>query len=178
MDSRSPEENSLSEFLHSGKRILIITGEVNSGKTSTVEKLISNLYAEQKTIGGVYSKGLFSGKEKIGFKLIDIKSGDAKQLASIQFDNNFNLNHGKYYFKPEVFEEYNTKILSVFDSDVIIIDEVGKLELVEKGFFPSVQYLINDFTGKIIMVVRKSLAKKVLKKFHLKQEDIDTLELN
>lgn len=177
MDSRSPAENSLLEFLHSGRRFLIITGEVNSGKTSTVEKIISDLRAGQKNVGGVYSKGIFIENEKTGFIAVDIKSGETKQLASIQSDNNFNLNQGRFYFNPEVFREYNTNIFNSLNSDVIIIDEVGKLELDEKGFFPSVQYLINDFAGKIIMVVRKSLADKVLNKFHLIPEDVETLEL-
>jgi nucleoside-triphosphatase THEP1 len=177
MDSRSPAENSLLEFLLSGKRFLIITGEVNSGKTSTVEKIISDLRAVQKNVGGVYSKGIFSENEKTGFIVVDIKSGEAKQLASIQSDNNFNLNQGRFYFNPEIFREYNTKILNSLNSDVIIIDEVGKLELDEKGFSPSVQFLINEFAGKIILVVRKSLADKVFNKFHLKPEYADTFEL-
>ena len=178
MDSHSQEENSLSEFLQSGKRFLIITGEVNSGKTSTVEQIISLLHSADKKIGGVFSKGTFIGSEKTGFNVIDVKSYCTKQLASIYFDKNFTISQGRYYFDPEVFKEFNNRLIQPSESDIIVIDEIGYLELYEKDFFPSIEFLINKSTNKIIFTVRKNLLEKIMNKFHLADTQVLILKNN
>src|SRR3989339_126723 len=129
MDFHSLEENSLLELLQSGKRFLIITGEVNSGKTSTVEKMISLLQTSGRGVGGVYSKGIFNNRGKSGFNMVDIKSGELIQIASINSDEKFMLKQGRFFFNPEVFDKYNKREDELSESDVVIVDEIGYLEL-------------------------------------------------
>lgn len=176
MDFLSPEESSLLEFLHSGKRILIITGEVNSGKTTTVERVIALLTKNGISVGGFYSKGIFDGDKKVGFNIVDIKSGELTQFASITANEKYLLKQGRYFFNPVVFDECNVKIKNSFESEVIIIDEIGPIELKEMGFYLIVSSLITNFGGKLIFVIRESEVLKVINLFSINAEDIFLLK--
>ena len=178
MDSLNRAENSLLELLLNGKGLLIISGEVNSGKTLTIEKLILLLQSTGKKVGGVYSKGIFRENIKIGFNIIDIKSGKVKHIASIAPQDNFILNQGRYYFDPDIFYEYNNKLINSLDADVIFIDEIGYLELKGKGFYPSVKNLLEYFSGKLVFVIRSIVLDEVLNKFNLDRKNIFVLEEN
>ena len=171
MDFLNPEENSLLELLQSGKRVLIITGEINSGKTSAVEKLIFLLQSAGKKTCGVYSRGILKDNKKIGFEIVDIKSGRAKQIASVHAESNFNVSQGRYFFNVDIFDEYNKIIMNSFDEDVIIIDEIGPLELKDGGFFPLIQNCLANFKGKLVFVIRDHLIENVLAKFNLGLDD-------
>lgn len=173
MDFHSQEENSLLEFLHSGKRFLIITGKVNSGKTSTVEKIISFLKESGKKVGGVYAKGIFQAGEKSGFEIVDIKSGYTKQIASVKSDSTFDFKQGRYFFNLEVFKEYNQTLSNSFDCEVIIFDEIGPIELLGKGFHSAVLSLLKNFNGRLIFVIRESLVEEVISMFGISLEEID-----
>jgi nucleoside-triphosphatase THEP1 len=178
MVSRSREENILLELLLNGKRLLIISGEVNSGKTSAIEKIILLLQSLGKKVVGVYSKGIFFENTKIGFNLININSGDTKQIASIKPDDDFIFNQGRYYFNEIVFNEFSDYLLNSPASEFIIIDEVGPLEILEKGFYNLLKSLIDNYNGKIILVIRKRLFVKVKNKFNINSRDIDLFEIN
>ncbi|HMN17368.1 MAG TPA: nucleoside-triphosphatase [Ignavibacteriaceae bacterium] len=178
MDFHNPEENYLWEFLHSGKRFMLITGEVNSGKSSLVEKIISFLKKNEKSIDGFYSKGIFDGNKKIGYNIVELKSGKLTQIASATTNKKFQMKQGKYFFNPEVFEDFNKINLRSIETDVFIVDEIGYLELKGKGFYPFVYKLIKHYEGKIILSIRKSILIEMMTKLKLENSKVKLFDVS
>ena len=165
------DERILLESWPNGKRILIITGKINSGKSSKLEKIIRQLNSAGKNIKGFITKGIFTDSCKIGYNLIDISTGAEYHLASISSKNNFILKQGRFYFNEAVFEEVNNKLIENFNGDVIVFDEIGHLELNKKGFYRSLNVCMKNFKGKLIIVVRGSLLENILSAFQIHNDD-------
>lgn len=178
MDFHNPAENSLLELLLNGKRYLFITGEVDSGKTSTVERIISLLKKNGRSVGGFYSKGIFDQNKKIGFNIADINSGELTQIASATADRKFLLKQGKFFFNPEVFSTCNERNTELPQPEVFIVDEIGYLELKNDGFFPLIKNLVNHFKGKLVLSIRKSVLTEMINKLKLNESEIDLVDLS
>ena len=166
------DERILLESWPNGKRILIITGKVNSGKSSKLEKIIRQLNSAGKNIKGFITKGIFTDSCKIGYNLIDISTGAEYRLASISPKDNFTLKQGRFYFNEAVFEKINEKIIQNFNGDVIVFDEIGHLEMKKKGFYRSLRVCLKDFKGKLIIVVRSSLLENILSEIQIYDDNI------
>ena len=80
---------------------------------------------------------------------------------------------GRFHFYAYAFEKANAIILqSALVSDLLIIDEVGRLELEGNGFYQSIKEVLqldeykND-TKALLLVVRDSLYAQVLSFFEI-----------
>lgn len=152
------------------KKILVYTGPVQSGKTSRLLSFIRN----RNDIGGILSL-LIDGKKY----LYDISSGERKLLEADTFDEEGNVYEvGKYKFKAEVFK-WGRDILkkaSAQKYNLILIDEIGPLELEGRGLSPVADEIISNYRTcipKIFIVVRESLFNKFLKHYNLTLQDIE-----
>ena len=77
--------------------------------------------------------------------------------------------HGKYYFDPEG-EAFGNNILENVGSantDLVIIDEVGPVELKGKGWAKSIENLVSRKDTVQLWVVRKHLLKKVFRQWKI-----------
>ena len=166
------DERILLESWPNGKRILIITGKVNSGKSSKLEKIIHQLNSAGKNVNGFISRGIFSGSNKTGYNLVNISTGAEYHLASTSPKENFNLKQGSFYFNEEVFNYINDNAKENLTADIIALDEIGHLELQNKGFYPFFKICLKDFEGKLLIVVRNSLLESVLRKFRIHNDSV------
>lgn len=80
---------------------------------------------------------------------------------------------GRFYFYKDVLDKANDILIRAASSnDVVVIDEIGKLELEEKGFFRAAKALINDPSFEsdnkhLVLVVRDTLLEKVVSRFKI-----------
>ncbi|MDX1799003.1 MAG: nucleoside-triphosphatase, partial [Candidatus Lokiarchaeia archaeon] len=115
---------------------ILITGPPRCGKSTLITKLIK-YYTIQKNyiIYGFLTPEVRQGKNRIGFNIVDIFSGDTAQLARV---GNYNTRHkvGKYNVFVKNLNEFIKKKLRLDGKslDLIIIDEIGKMELYSKEF--------------------------------------------
>lgn len=157
------------------KRIIIITGQIGSGKTTYLRESIKN----KSDIGGILQ--VSRGNRRF---FSDIISNDEIELTSeIQNKESFIL--GKFIFKRSAFTWANKKLLIASRStniQTIILDEYGPLEFREEGFEPLFSKILeNNKTEKklnLIVVVRKSLLTKFAEKFNLSNKEINIIEVN
>ena len=56
------------------QKIFIITGKIDSGKTTFIKNLIENLKEKKIKVGGIYSQKIFENNERIGYDLFDINT--------------------------------------------------------------------------------------------------------
>ncbi|MHC1737692.1 MAG: nucleoside-triphosphatase [Ignavibacteriaceae bacterium] len=175
-DSQDPAGKSLREYLLNGKRIIIFSGEINSGKTSRVEKLITLLGERNAKASGVYSKGIYEGDDKTGYELISIQTGEREEFAMNKQTEKYTLNQGRYWFDRGVFAKWNKQLEEEVNRGVIIIDEVGPLELKEGGFHPAVKYLVENHREKLILITRKRLIERMIEKYKLSKGEYEICE--
>jgi nucleoside-triphosphatase THEP1 len=149
-------------------KVVIITGEVHQGKTTFARRIISDLLEQKIRIAGFLSLGIDADGIRNGFNLLDIESQKETELCTtIQADNKTKL--GQYYFNHEGFLRGN-QILN-FDNlsgkQLIVIDEIGPLELKGQGWSNSIDNLVRSTSLPHLWVVRKSVVEKIFRKWNI-----------
>jgi nucleoside-triphosphatase THEP1 len=148
--------------------IIIFSRPVQTGKTTELQRYI-DLISPRKKVAGVLMPDIngkrylqdISTKELFKIECDDTNS-DSRQLIKV----------GRFNFYQDVFDKANGIIKgSVSLCDVMIIDEVGKLELEKTGLYNSICAVIeeNSFRNSkdLVLVVRDSLYDLVIDKFSL-----------
>ena len=132
--------------------VVIVTGAIGIGKTTVCRKLIEILRNKGYTCGGILT---YKAADK-GIIIEDIQSGETETLASIN-----NVYQGprtqKYFFNPKGIDFGIRKIEQGISSSILLVDEIGHLELRGEGF---VKILELNKTGKLkhcILVIRREL---------------------
>jgi len=151
------------------KRLVIITSEINSGKTATLEKISNTLKAKNISVGGFLSIADYKQGEKDTYNLKNIATDEEVPLATQRrFYTNITIGKyyfGKYYFYQQAFEKANDWLTDTREFDVIIIDEVGPLEMRGGGFYELLTNLFQDFKGVFIVAVRTEILEEFRIKF-------------
>ena len=151
--------------------IIIFSRPVRSGKTSELQYWCST----QKNTSGILMPDV-NGKRM----LLDIRSGI---LSEIECDDPVNSKFalqavGKYFFYASAFEKANSILLKESATGngtgycMVIIDEVGKLELQSMGLYEATKNLLENRDYKtsqknLLLVVRDSLYQQVVSFFKI-----------
>lgn len=147
--------------------ITIICGNKHSGKTTMLQNLILDLQSEGKTCSGIIAIGTFKNNQRYSFDIVDISTQKKIEFMSI----NKSLGKekiGKFYINPLGFEfgiETLEKAIKSA-SEIITIDEIGQLELNNKGWSAILKKILKT-DKKIIFTVRKTKLQEIIKKFKI-----------
>ena len=137
--------------------VIIVTGAIGIGKTTVCEKVVSIVRSSGYTCGGILT---YKAPDK-SLTILNIQTGERKTLAS-----NDKIYHGphteKYFFNTEAINFGIRAIERGTASDVLIVDEVGHLELGGGGFARSLELIRADRVGNPILVIRKQLLSAFL----------------
>ncbi len=123
---------------------ILIRGRPGSGK-STVISLITERIRNAKEdlrIGGIITPEIRFGRRRIGFKVIDVLTGDEMILASVSLRG---PKIGRYFVNVRGFDEFlKAHRTSWVGSELVVIDEIGKMELLSETFRRYVLNLIDS----------------------------------
>ena len=151
--------------------IIIISQPIRSGKTTALMSRINVV----KGVDGILSpdvnglrKLLFIGKRN----LIDFETLHQHDSISI----------GRFHFSNKAFEIANDYLINIQPQShsEIIIDEIGKLELNETGFYSSLVHHLtmvrkDQSNHRLVLVVRNSLLQEVMMKFGIENAQVITI---
>lgn len=143
--------------------IYVLTGPIRSGKTTRLQIFCK----ANDSIGGFLTPDI-DQKRVVEF----LGSGETIPFEANQSEDFISI--GKFRFRAEAFEKMKANISSFGSMEWHIIDEVGKLELMDQGLQPDLAIAINQFKTKpdqhLILVIRDSLLNAVVKKFGFENE--------
>ncbi len=116
------------------KRILLLTGNPGIGKTTVILKTAEVLRSDGYRVGGMLSREVRSDGGRIGFEILDIDRGTKGCLANVDAPTGPRI--GKYRVNIKSLNEVGVEAISkaIETCDVIIIDEVGPMELSSQEF--------------------------------------------
>ena len=115
--------------------IVVLTGDVSSGKTTTCGQIVERAQVNGLDCAGIVCPGRFERGQKVGIDLLDVRTGERRLLAEVDGQPAV-LRTPRYRFHVETVEGVTRLILDRLDAarscDVLIVDELGPLEL-ERG---------------------------------------------
>lgn len=124
---------------------LAVTGDRRSGKTTKLKRLVTALTARGVKVGGILQPAADDSPEPEGYFVEDIRTRERKELARrLSSPDESGL---IFKFNPAAWEWAALKISEARRTcDVLIVDEVGRLEAAGKGHLPALLKEIPDET--------------------------------
>ena len=112
----------------------LLTGMPGTGKTSIIRQAIAQT---RYKAGGFYTLEMRSVGIREGFKIVTLDGKEA-MLAHIAIDSPFRV--GKYGVDVSVLDTTGVDAITdaIANSDLIVIDEIGKMELFSSRFIQAV----------------------------------------
>jgi len=127
------------------KQVYLLTGQPGTGKTRIIKQAIAEVKGKA---GGFYTEEIRSQGVRQGFRLVTL-DGKAAILAHINFPSPYRVS--KYGVDIDSLEKVGVSALNqaVQECDLVVIDEIGKMELFSDKFREAVQSIINS--GKRVL---------------------------
>lgn len=150
------------------KKIVIITGSIGEGKTSQIQKIVEVLKNQNISIGGILSPRIIENGITTGYDILNISTNERVAFLR-KNDAGEQPKIGRYSILSEGLEAgRNALKISQNNNQIVVIDEVGKLELDNKGWAENLNDLTNGSNSNLILSVRDSFAEQVIDKWNLK----------
>ncbi len=151
------------------QKIILISGKQRQGKTTFLKEIITQLEQAEISFDGIIAEGIDVNGQRKGFNLVHLKTNKTYPLATTTPTSGF-TQYGRFYFDETVFSKVN-KLLTDTTSNFIIIDEVGPLEIQDKGWSSAIKKLLKT-NIPMIWVVRKSLLAPVTNHWQITQAQV------
>ncbi len=150
------------------QKVFIITGSMGEGKTTQIEKIVEALRNNNISTGGILSPRIIENGTTTGYDIVDIATNERTAFLRKTADEK-SAKIGRYSILSEGIEKgHKALISSVRNTQVIVIDEVGRLELDNKGWAESINYLLKDSHCNLILSVRDRFIDEVIDKWAIK----------
>ncbi len=119
--------------------LVFLTGIPGVGKSTVARKVAEKMKLDGSKVGGMTSGDLRSGSSRIGFEIRDLQTGATGVLAHVNQATGPRI--GKYRVNSQDLDKIGTEAIlsAVKHADLIVIDEVGPMELTSARFKEAVQ---------------------------------------
>ena len=146
--------------------LALLVGDRHSGKTSTCRRLVESARARGLTVGGILAPAVYEGSRCIGYEVVDLATGQSTRLATTAGSGVEQT--GRFHFLAEGLTLGRAALERTIEPapELVIVDEVGQLELKGGGWSRQVDQLAADRSGLTLLVVRRELAARVAQRWN------------
>ena len=127
------------------RRVLLLTGQPGTGKTALIKEGLARTEVEG---GGFYTEEIRTGGIRQGFRIATL-DGQEAILAHVDISSPYQVS--RYRVDTEALDRVAVSALrrALKEADLIVIDEIGKMELLSPQFREAVMQAINS--GKKVL---------------------------
>jgi nucleoside-triphosphatase len=127
------------------KRVYLLTGRPGTGKTSLIKQAVAGLKGKA---GGFYTEEIRDQGTRLGFKLVTL-DGQEAILAHVNIPSRYRVS--KYGVDVDSLDRVGVSALrqAAKQCDLVIVDEIGKMELFSTDFREAVLEIIGS--GKRVL---------------------------
>jgi nucleoside-triphosphatase THEP1 len=155
---------------HNPGLITVITGTQGEGKSTLLKRIIDYLILKGLKPGGILTDGIWKdGRRDF---LIARNISTQKEIPFCQREAKLGwLSAGSFYLNPAA-NSFALEAVKTKHCEVFIIDEIGKFELEEKGWYDAFTYLLRKKNIPLIFVIRDSFLNIILSRFSFTPEKL------
>jgi len=126
------------------KRLVFVTGHPGVGKTSVLLRAVDNLKNRGYRVGGMISREVREGGVRVGFEIIDFSTGQRGWLAHVNQPTGPQVSKYRVNLTDLDAIGVSSIINALTTADVIVIDEIGPMELFSPAFREAVVQTIES----------------------------------
>ncbi|HOA24914.1 MAG TPA: nucleoside-triphosphatase [Aggregatilineales bacterium] len=147
-------------------RVALVTGDSGAGKTTWCRSLVEAARQRGLRVAGLLSPPVFEQGVKTGIDLLDLTTGERRRLAARRPVPDPDAAVRKWLFDDAVVDWANAVLRRVEACDVLLLDELGPLELLHNtGFVAALDLLESDRYRAGVVVVRPTLLAEAARRW-------------
>ncbi|UCD21400.1 MAG: NTPase [Chloroflexota bacterium] len=122
------------------KRVLLLTGQPGAGKTAIIKQTLDKTRVKA---AGFYTEEIRTGGIRQGFRIVTL-DGQEAILAHVGISSSHQVS--KYRVDVDALDRVGVSALrqAVQEFDLVVIDEIGKMELLSSQFREAVTHALNS----------------------------------
>ena len=129
---------------------ILLTGPPQCGKTTVVQRVVAGFPGRA---AGFYTREVRQRGTRVGFEIVTL-AGEAALLSHVNFPGPLRV--GKYGVNLDNFHRVALPVLEVKPGvDLIVVDEVGKMECLSDKFMAAMEYLWDQPVSLVVTVAEK-----------------------
>ncbi len=161
----------LDEFIRvdkSNPTIFVISGKVHAGKSSITKEVVTQLMDHNLTIRGFFTEPVIHEDGLRSYFIKDISSGARKILCSQRYSPG-SVKTGRFYFSEKGLIRGRQILKKAIGepTDLVVVDEIGPLEMQDRGWASALEQLIKLTHTPQLWIVREQLVNVALRKWNI-----------
>ncbi|MCL1148308.1 ATP-binding cassette domain-containing protein [Shewanella marinintestina] len=158
-------------------KVLIVTGESGSGKTTALTALIEQCQQKQLPLKGMLCPGVMKDGRRFSSDIVDIATGERclfghrTGVLDKKTGTRFSFTEAGLALGLQALEHNNFN-----QGDICIVDEIGPMELGAQGFGKQIAPLLAVANSRHIWVVRPNLIEQVCRHWSLLNPEVIDIE--
>jgi nucleoside-triphosphatase THEP1 len=162
----------------SSGEIILLTGDLLSGKTNFCLEIAQKAKDKRIDVAGIISPAVFTGSNKTAIDALDLRTWNRKRLAELRQGEKTDLETRRWSFDSAVVNWGNQVLMDAVPCDLLIIDELGPLEFTKsEGWIEGFSAIESREYQVAIVVIRPSLVSTAAGRWKISREiDLDSLD--
>ncbi len=141
--------------------ILVLTGPVHGGKTTFLESSLARWASRGLAPGGFLSVAVTDTSGAAVYDLLELKTRRRHPFLRREGEPNAER-IGPFFFVPSTLELARSLIREADPRELLIVDEVGPLELMGGGLWPALREFLSRPGRRCLLVVREEVLEEVV----------------